>query len=280
MGLFLTIQQTGTTALAFSVLLFLAAGATLVYTVWFLKVELKLHGSKQTFANKFVVLSVSMGILSSIASLLDAGYCLRLIEGEDSSLSSLHLQFWMNNFFIIAIEINIYLLYLRTTAIMQFAPKLALFLKYAVIVIQITGVFEIIVVGISYFHRVPLALLMSSYISLSLFCTVTDCISAGIFAWHIREQNKFQKGTHVYSKNKIWQTTDLIASTGLWISLVYLVNTSVYLIIQITPVLYILTNFSSMLWMRMKLKLEDLSTQKNEKTYPTEVETSGKMNGQ
>jgi hypothetical protein len=123
---------------------------TLAYSAWFLKIELKLYGLLKPVRNKFVILSFSMVLFSYLETLLDANYNIRLsvrVTGGNS-----HLRMWMNLFFITAVELHIYLLYLRTIAVLQFSPNVLLLFKCAVAGIVLAGWFEIVVISACFKH--------------------------------------------------------------------------------------------------------------------------------
>jgi hypothetical protein len=262
------IQLDATPAAVCSVLLFCIAGGTLLYCIYFLKVELKLHGLQKTFGNKFVVLSLAMGIFSFLTTLCDAIDNVHLSQDQ----RNVDVLFWMNNFELAAVGMHVCLLYLRTAVILPFAPKIVLFLKVLVVVVNLSTIVIIITAGLFLYRGYSEAVDIVKAVAAGLFCAsvvLIDSSTAVVFAMKIREHNK-QLGT-THTKANFQAPTDLIASTGLVIALLSLSAALVFAITLFLPVVVILTTLGALLWMQMKLRLEKITSAEGVETKPNVV---------
>jgi hypothetical protein len=251
--------------LAGTISLLAGGGITLLYPGWLLRTELKLHSLEKTFQNKFVLLSLSMGIFSSLSCFLDIIYLDNI--GAGYPLSG---RFWFIGFLVVSVELHIYLLYLRTSVLLQLYPKRQAFLQGYVVFVQFTGLFNAITSGLIDFTSSPIvAGMFSGSTFLFAFCTaLMDLSTATIFALHIREQRKMLK-LNSFAKSSAQQPTEIISSYGVCIALVSLSTSLVPIIYLKSPALTLLTCVGAILWIRMKLRLEQISEEaKNEPTKP------------
>jgi preprotein translocase subunit YajC len=237
------------------IFLFLGFAATLLYSFRFLYIELKLHGFKKTIQKQFVVLSFGMGIFVSLATIFDAvNIIIYLTTGNPKSQ-----VYWMNLFLLIAVEIHVFLLYLRTNGLLKLYPKYLLLFKTFFGFVELVGLLNIITGAIDVHITSEAAasiVLVTSYM-LSIGVVIMDTSTALIFYNYIREQKKQLSQSSSMQSNT--ESTSIITSTGLWIALISLSATVILIAANISPAVNLLTCLAAVMWMNMKLRLEELS---------------------
>jgi hypothetical protein len=260
-------------AAVYSVCLFTLASGTLIYSSWFLKIELGLHGLQKLLRNKFVMLSVGLGISSIISAYCDAS--LNMSLSHSASLKGFSaIIFWSNSFLTLSFELHIYLLFLRTMVVLHSSSKASkFFLKLFVFIFLLLGLsFFAALFTLRYIPTISL----STYHNLVYICNIMaytinylyvflDCFSAIVFAWHMYKQKKALKSALVRKQN---QPTEIIAITGILIAVIS--------IITVTLSAFVFSGLGSpsmcveaILWISMKLHLEKLNDSKNEEYYDT-----------
>jgi hypothetical protein len=203
---------------------------------------------------------MSMALFSSLSTILMGCYNV-ILARNDPTDDPTFFKIWMNIFFVLAAVSHIFLLYLRTIAVLQFAPNHLLLLKCGVGFI-VAAIFEIVVFSSSFFQPVFRDLIVTGYSVLSISFVVMDCFTATVFAVHIYKERKYRKNQDrtMIKGTDVLQTTDIIAGTGLVIAMIFLVDVLLFLLTEFGPTLNIFANISTILWMRMRLQVEKLNS--------------------
>jgi hypothetical protein len=248
-------------------LLFLVSAVMFALCLWFVKIETSLHGFKKTLQNKFVIITLMMGVSSAMTTILQA--IVNVYAVSDNSLDG-QTYFWMSFFQTLAVECHVCLLYLRSFGIMQFSPGAQLWMKALIAIAVSFGFLNIVFTGIlcdvqnGDVSDVLAELLIIFQYIYSIAVVLLDSSTAFVFARYIAKQKKLFGEPDKFHSTSAHQSTNIIASTGLWIASVSLSAVIVVVTTYFIPIVVTLSCVGAILWMQMKMRLEKV-TNKAEK---------------
>jgi hypothetical protein len=266
-----SVSLTASAALGWTVWLFVIVLVSICFSIWYMKIELNLHGLKKTVVNKFVIPSVLMVIFAAFAALLEAVDLILTYRTAGTSVSLNQLIFWTNFFFICSIALHIYLLHLRTISVLQHKEHAITALKVYAGVIQIAGLVHLIGCGVASFQPSVASVKLyevSRYIY-SVGVLILDVFCTSIFVWEIRQHKKALTESRTKTLRIQDDPTDIIARTGIGNAGICFVATITLVVTSFSPFVITLLCMSAWLWLILKLRLERIA-QLGKKDQPTD----------